>query len=133
MRLAAPLATAITVLVLPVLITGCGEAGGAAPIGQQTQEDIQTKSAAPAERPTGTTARDVTYRCSSGREGTIVVDVPDLDRLADRLNRIQPCEYDQGLSRATLTVMCRSNPLVVHLTGAGGHVEQPPREALCLQ
>jgi hypothetical protein len=62
-----------------------------------------------------------------------VVDVADLDRLADRLNRIQPCEYDQGLSRATLTVMCRSNPLVVRLTGSGGHVSQPPREAVCLQ
>ncbi len=84
-------------------------------------------------RPTGTSARDVSYRCNSGREGTITVDVPDLRRLADRLNRIQLCEYDHRLSRVTLTVMCRSSPLVVHVTGAGGHVAQPSKEALCLQ
>ena len=103
MKLAGSLSTAITVIVLPVLMTGCGDAGAAAPIGRQTQADIETKPAAPVVRPTGPTARDVTYRCSSGREGTIAVDVPDLDRLADQLNEIQTCEYDQGLSRATLT------------------------------
>ena len=79
-----------------------------------------------------TTARHVSYRCYSGREGTIAVDVPDLGDLADRLNGIQPCEYDQGVSRANLTVMCRSNALVVHLAAASGQVVQPSNDALCL-
>ena len=132
MKLAASLSTAIAVFVLPFLIGGCGDARDAAPAGPQTQADVQTESAAPAEPPTGTTARDVTYRCESGREGSIVVDVPDLTGLADRLDRIQPCEYDQGVASATLTVTCHSSPLVVHLTAAGGRVEQPSNEALCL-
>lgn len=132
MKLAASLSTAITILVLPVLMAGCGDAGTAAPTGQQTRADDVAGTAEQAVRPTGTTARTITYRCSGGREGTIVVDVPDLDRLADRLNRMQPCEYDQGLSHATLTVMCRSSPLVVHLAGAAGEVEQPSDDALCL-
>jgi hypothetical protein len=130
MKLGASLTSAVTVLVLPVL-TGCGNAGAAAPIARQTQADIEDTSAAPAVPPTGTTARNVSYRCSSGREGTIVVDIPDLGRLADRLNRIRPCEYDQGVSQATLTVMCRASPLVVQLTVAGGNLQQPSQEALC--
>ena len=83
--------------------------------------------------PTETTARNVTYRCNGGREGTVEVEVLDLGDLADQLNRIQPCEYDQGVSRATLTVMCRSNALVVHLAAARGQVVRPSNDALCLQ
>jgi len=83
--------------------------------------------------PTETTARNISYRCNSGRAGTIAVDVPDLGSLAHRLNRIQPCEYDKGVSRATVTVMCRSNALVVHLVAASGQVVQPSNDALCLQ
>ena len=131
MKLAASLSTAVAALVLPVLITGCGDAGGTAPIGRQTPAEVQTRFEAPAVPPTEMSGRDVTYRCSSGREGTLVVDVPDLDRVADRLNRIQPCEYDNGLSGATLTLMCGSNPLMVHLAGEDGHVKQPSKEDFC--
>jgi hypothetical protein len=133
MKLAASLSAAITILVLPVLTTGCGVAGAPASIGRQSPAHIEAKSSAPAVPPGGTAARDVSYRCHDGREGTMVVNIPDLDRLADQLNRIQPCEYDHGLSRASLTVMCRSRPLVVHVTAADGHVEQPSKTALCLQ
>jgi hypothetical protein len=49
--------------------------------------------------PEGAAAREVTYRCASGRSATIVVDVPDPEDLADILNRIQPCEYDRGFDR----------------------------------
>jgi hypothetical protein len=129
MKPAASLSTAIAVLVLPVLLTACGGAGAA--VAERTPAAVQPTSAAPAERPSGTTARDVTYRCTGGRTGTIVVDVLDLGLLADRLNRIQPCEYDQGLSRATVTVTCPSGPLVVRLTGAGGRLDPPSSEALC--
>ena len=83
-------------------------------------------------RPTGATARTVTYRCVSGRKGTLAVDVPDLSDLSTLLNRIQPCEYDHGLSDATLVVPCRSRPLNVHLTVAHGRLVQPSDEALCL-
>jgi hypothetical protein len=74
----------------------------------------------------------VAYRCSSGRDGTLTVDVPDLSDLAAQLNRIQPCEYDRGLSDATLVVPCRSIPLEVHLTVTDGRLLQPSDEALCL-
>jgi len=83
--------------------------------------------------PTETTTRNISYRCNSGRAGTIAVDIPDLGNLAHRLNRIRPCEYDKGVSHATVTVMCRSNALVVHLVAASGHVVQPSNDALCLQ
>jgi hypothetical protein len=82
--------------------------------------------------PTRTAARNISYRCNSGRAGTIAVDVPDLGNLANRLNRIQPCEYDKGVSRATVTVMCRSDALDVHLVAASGQVVQPSNDALCL-
>jgi hypothetical protein len=130
MKPAASLSTAIAGLVLPVLLAACGGAGAAA-TGPRTSATVQPRSAAPAQRPNGTTAREVSYRCNSGREGTITVDVPDLDLMADRLNGTQPCEYDQGLSRATVTVTCHSSPLVVRLTGAGGQIEQPSNESLC--
>jgi hypothetical protein len=102
MRLAASLPTAIIVLALHVLTTGCGGADRAAPTAEQTAADVQPQSEAPALPPDGATARSVTYRCNSGREGTLVIDLPDLDRLAERLDRIDPCEYDNGLSRATV-------------------------------
>jgi hypothetical protein len=132
MRVTAWLSTASSILVLPLLLTGCGETGAAAPIERQTQATTETQSPEPAIRPNGTTAHDVSYRCNSSREGTIVVDVPNLSDLADTLNRIQPCEYDRGVSLATVTVICRSDPLVVQLTGKDGNVAQPSREALCL-
>ncbi len=133
MKLTEWLALASPILVLTLLLTGCGDTGAAAaPIGGQTHNPTAAHSALPAIRPNGTTARDVSYRCNSGREGTIVVDVPALSHLADKLNRIQPCEYDRGVSRATVTVICRSDPLVVHLTGKDGLFAQPSSEALCL-
>ena len=131
MKLGATLTAALALLALLLMATGCSDVGTAAPIGRQTHADIEHGSAAPAVPPAGTSARHISYRCGSGREGTLLVDVPDLGTLADRINRIQPCEYDKGLSRATLTVTCRSRPRVVPLTGTGGLVEQPTSEALC--
>jgi hypothetical protein len=101
MRLAEWLSTASSVVLVPLLLTGCGDTGPAAPSRQQSEGAGQTQSAVPAMPPTGAGARLVSYRCTNGREGTIVVDVPDLSQLADRINRIQPCEYDGGLSRVT--------------------------------
>jgi hypothetical protein len=83
--------------------------------------------------PDGASAREVTYRCASGRSATIVVDVPDLEDLADTLNRIQPCEYDRGFDRGTVPLSCESGPLVVQLRGSGGRVVQPARGTLCPQ
>ena len=133
MNLAESATVAISVLVLPLMLTGCGDDRAAAPIGQPTQAAPGSQSAAAAMPPTEITARHVSYRCNSGREGAIAIDIPDLGDLADRLNGIQPCEYDQGVSRATLTVMCRSNELVVHLAAANGQVVQPSNDAICLQ
>ena len=59
------------------------------------------------------------------------MDVPDLADLADRLNGIQPCEYDDGMSRASLVVTCPAGPLVVRLTGEDGDLVQPPGGAPC--
>ena len=54
------------------------------------------------------------------------------EKRVSRINRIEPCEYDHGLSDATLVVPCRSRPLNVHLTVAHGRLVQPSDEALCL-
>lgn len=102
MRLVEGWATASFLLVVPLLLTGCGGTDPAAPGGRQGEAAALSPSAVPASTPSGPGARLVSYRCTSGREGTIVVDVPDLDRLADQLDRIQPCEYDQGVARATV-------------------------------
>jgi hypothetical protein len=125
-------AAAASALVLALLLTGCGDAGASSPGLRQTPAATGTAPAVAALRPTGTAARDVSYRCTSGRDGTIVVEVPDLGDLTDRLDRMQPCEYDEGMARATLVVTCPSGPRVVHLTGTGGHLTQPSDEALCL-
>jgi len=133
MNLAESATVAISVLVFPLMLTGCGDDGAAPPIGRPTQAAPGSQSKAAAMPPTETTARTISYRCNSGRAGTIAVDVPDLGNLAHGLNRIQPCEYDKGVSRATVTVMCRSNAVVVHLVAASGQVVQPSNDALCLQ
>lgn len=132
MKIPATIATVFTVFVSPLLLTGCGSAGSGAVTGQETPTAPATKAASPAMRPTGLTARDITYQCRTGLTDTITVDIPDLDRLAEQLNAIQPCEYNRGFSIAMLTVMCRTNPLVVHLTSTAGRIEQPTRAALCL-
>lgn len=133
MNLAESATVAISVLVFPLMLTGCGDDGAAAPLGRPTQAAPKSQSDAAALPPTATTARSISYRCNSGRAGTIAVDVPDLGELAHRLNQVQPCEYDKGVSRATVTVMCRANALVVHLVAASGQVVQPSNAALCLQ
>ena len=132
MRLAHWLSTASSGLAVALLLTGCGDLGAPpsrVPAGHAATE---TRTEAAAIRPTGPTERSVSYRCLSGREDTIAVDVPDVGHLADILDRIQPCEYDQGLSRATLIVTCQSGLVAVHMTGAGGRLRQPSHEALCL-
>ena len=87
---------------------------------------------APAVSPTGPTARVFTIECRNDVKGTLTVDIPDLDRLADVLNAGGICEYDGGVARAHFTVMCRSSSLVVSLTSKDGRIQQPSREALCL-
>ena len=60
-------------------------------------------SQAPAAAPEGSTARQVAYRCASGRSATLVVALPDPADLAAVLDRIDPCEYDGGLRSATIS------------------------------
>jgi hypothetical protein len=94
-------------LVVPMLLAGCGDTGPATPGGQQSEASAPTQTAVPATDPTGSGARLVSYRCTSGREGTIVVDVPDLGQLADQIDRIQPCEYDDGVARFSVVASPR--------------------------
>ena len=107
MRLVERWSSASFLLVVPLLLTGCGATEPAAPGGRQGEAAAQTPSAVPAVPPTNPGARVVAYRCASGREGTIVVDVPDLARLAEQINRIQPCEYDDGVASATVVASPR--------------------------
>ena len=65
MNLAESATVAISVLVLPLMLTGCGGDGAAAPIGRPTQAAPGSQSAA--MPPTETTARNIYYRCNSGR------------------------------------------------------------------
>ena len=116
-------AIASLALCLPLLLAGCGDSddvgSGAEPTSSGTTE------AAPALAPEGSTSRSVAYRCASGREATLAVDVPDLRGLATTLNRIQPCEYDDGFESGTVTLACPSGPVVVRLRGSDGRVVQP--------
>ena len=116
-------------LVVVLIVTGCGGSGGV--VARPTRSTTGATPEEPATSPEGATARRVSYRCRSGRAGTIVVDVPDLAHLADRVNRIQPCEYDEGLAHAAVTVSCGTGPVVVALRAAGGLVAQPSTDGLC--
>ena len=124
-------AVASLALCLPLLLAGCGpsDQAGSTP---EPATDATAKSAAPALAPEGSTARTISYRCMSGRQATIEVDVSDLQDLAETLNRIQPCEYDSGFDRGTVTVTCDSGPSVVQLRGDEGRAVQPPASSLCL-
>ena len=123
--------SALSVLSVALLIAGCEGSEPSASGDAGSDPDGGTRSAAPAMPPGGASAREVTYRCASGRSATIVVDVPDLEDLADTLNRIQPCEYDRGFDRGTVPLSCESGPLVVRLRGSGGRVVQPSPGTLC--
>jgi hypothetical protein len=131
MNIARSVAAATSALVLAGLLAGCGDADASAPSGPPAAAASPSQADTPALPPTGTTARTVSYRCVSGRAGTLAVDVPDLGDLTDRLNRIRPCEYDHGLERVTLVVTCRSGPVVVHLMDEAGRLAQPADNALC--
>ena len=86
---------------------------------------------APAAAPEGQTAREVAYRCGSGRAATVVVAVPDPADLAGVLNQIDPCEYDGGFRSGTVSLPCASGSLVVQLAGREGRVVQPSTDSLC--
>ena len=118
-------------LVVLLLLAGCGEPGAADAAAGPARATTGARAPETAASPAGSTARLVTYRCRSGRDGTLAVDVPDLRDLAGRLNRIQPCEYDRGVARATVTVPCGSRSVLVHLAAADGRVSQPSDEELC--
>lgn len=124
------LSVLVSLPVLVVLLAGC--AGRGDPISGQERPADAVAQPAPAEQPTGTTARDISYRCGSGREATITVDVPDLADLARRLNRIQVCEYDDGIAAASLTIPCRERTKPVRLEASDGQAVQPSATALCL-
>lgn len=110
-------------LLLPLLISGCGQPDGDGSVAGA--DGSRSRSAAPALAPEGPTSRTVAYRCTSGREETIAVDVPDVRDLARTLNRIQPCEYDRGFDRGTVTIDCDAGPVTVPLRGRDGSVLQP--------
>jgi hypothetical protein len=113
------------------VLAGCGSTDGAGSSSPETGGPTAT-SAAPAQEPGGPTARTIDYQCASGRQATLTVDVPDLRDLADTLDRIQPCEDDQGFESGTVTVPCDSGPRPVALRASGGSVVQPPESSLCL-
>lgn len=129
MEHAGPLA--ITSLLVCLALTGCGDTGTEALAVPAGPDGSAAGSAAVAVRPSGPTARNISHICRSGRDDTIVVNIFDLADLAKTLNAIQPCEYDQGVMRATVTLACSSQPLVVQLTAAEGNVRQPARRSLC--
>ena len=114
---------------LSLVLAGCGSAEGAG--STPAAGGPAATSAAPALEPEGPTARTIDYRCASGRRATLTVDVPDLRDLADTLDRIQPCEDDQGFESGTLTITCDSGPRQVALRGSEGSLVQPPESSLC--
>ncbi len=123
-------AIASLALCLPLLLAGCGQSdqAGSTP---EPATDATAQSAAPAIPPEGSTARTISYRCTSGRQATIEVDVPDLRDLAATLNKIQPCEYDRGFDRGTVTVGCPSATTEISLRGRDGQALQPSESSLC--
>jgi hypothetical protein len=131
MRVAEASTSAIMVFVVALLIAGCGEAGVAESPGRSTPAAGETSAVYEAVHPTGSAARTVAYRCRSGREGTLVLEVADLRNLADAVNGTMPCEYDDGVAVASFTVRCESGPVVVRLATVGGRVERSATDTPC--
>jgi hypothetical protein len=113
-----------------VLVAACGASEPAAS-GASRPAASGASAGASAAAPEGPTAREVAYRCASGRAATVVVAVPDPADLAGVLNRIDQCEYDGGFRSGTVSLPCASGPLVVHLAGREGRVVQPSPDSLC--
>ena len=121
-------AVACFVLCLPLLSAGCGQSDQEAS-GAQSAE-VTAGSAAPAVAPEGSTSYTVGYRCRSGREAAITVDVSQLRDLAATLNRIQPCEYDRGFDHGTVIIECPSGARVVPIRGNDGRAVPPSENEL---
>ena len=113
-----------------LLVAACGSSEPGAS-GASEPAGSGAAAAESAAAPEGPTAREVAYRCASGRAATVVVAVPDPADLAVVLNRIDPCEYDGGFRSGTVSLPCPSGSLVVHLAGREGRVVQPSADSLC--
>jgi hypothetical protein len=105
-------------------LTACSGGSTAAP---------PARAPEPALRPTGPTARDVTYRCRDGTHGTLLVSVPDARRLAETINPIDLCELDQGLTEIELVIGCTSaSPgRAVRVVAVEGRLPTATATALC--
>lgn len=56
--------------------------------------------------PTGPSAHTIDYTCRSGQQSSIVLTLPDPRLLADVLNPIDVCQYDDGLVEVSLQARC---------------------------
>ena len=90
-----PAVPALLALSCAFAVAGCGGS---------TAE--RTSDATPAIAPSGPSAHDIAYTCRAGRQGSILVSLPDPRQLADVLNPIDVCEYDGGLADVRLMVAC---------------------------
>ena len=79
---------------LLLVLAGCGTSDGT---GAVEPSRLPASADAPALPPDGSSAVTVSYRCVSGREGTLTLDLSDGRDLAETLDRVQPCEYDDGI------------------------------------
>jgi hypothetical protein len=115
---------AALLVVAALSLTACG--GGRAPA-------PPARAPEPALRPIGPTARDVAYRCRDGTHGTLLVSVRDARRLADTLNPLDLCEFDQGLAEVALVIGCTSaSPgTSVRVVAVEGRLPTATGEELC--
>jgi hypothetical protein len=106
------------------LVAGCARADPVRP-GDRPPESALV--------PTGSTARAVDYRCSSGRRETIRVDVPDARRLDVVLNPIQLCEFDGGLVAVDVLIGCTADaaPVPVHVVAVHGRLPASTGQTVC--
>ena len=80
--------------------------------------------------PSGPSAQTVEYVCADG-DGSILVDIPDLERIGDVLNPIDVCEFDGGVETIVFEVVCTAAARRVTVQAIDGDVPNQSLDQLC--
>src|SRR4051812_31229720 len=123
----------VTTHLRSALATGLALTSVVAFVGCGGSSASRTRDAGPAIRPGGASADAVHYRCRSGRQGTITVNLPDPRSVAQVLNPIDVCEFDSGLADVVLRVRCSAGApeTELRITAVDGKLPSSTTRTIC--
>lgn len=101
---------AVPVTLLVSSVAGCGGSGG---VTSGSQPSVS------AQPPSGPNARTVSYSCADNTTGTIAIDVPSSDQLADVVNAVNVCEFNGGLVDISVKLPCQQGDRMISVAAEG--------------